>query len=40
MQSEIAIGDLGDGAYEDLGALESGKSKMKEMKLKVWQDYY
>ena len=40
MSGGIAIGDMGDGAYKYFGVLESEKTKMKEMKLKVRQDYY
>ena len=40
MPCEIAIGNLGDGAINYFGVLESDKVKMKEINLKVRQDYY
>ena len=36
----ITIADLLDGAYKYIEVLKSDKIKMKEMKMKVKQDYY
>ena len=40
MPCEIAIRNLGDGAFKYFGVLKSDKVKMKEINLKVSQDYH